>query len=125
MGEIDFSWGPSWDGPTGELRAAQYAAVELGVARLRAAEAEAAALRRQVAELEDEVEHLIVGLCHATLHDGRGGRVGLPMLWRSWLDPAGATTDHHPAADQPPTADAPHQEDGTPRPVAATRGPAR
>ena len=89
MGEIDFSWGPLWDGPTGELRAAQYAAVELGVTRLRAAEAEAAALRRQVAELEAEVERLIVGLCHATLHDGRDGRVGLPSLWHAWFDRTG------------------------------------
>jgi hypothetical protein len=78
MAEVDHVWGPPADGPASELRAAR---------------AEAAALRRQVAELEDEVEHLIVGLCHATLHDGRGGRVGLPMLWRSWLEAPAHPTD--------------------------------
>jgi hypothetical protein len=93
MAEVDHTWGPPADGPSGELRAAR---------------AEAAALRRQVAELEAEVEHLIVGLCHATLHDGRGGRVGLPMLWRSWLDtpthPTDQPTDATPAAATPDRA---------------------
>jgi hypothetical protein len=32
------------------------------------------------------MERLIAGLCYAALHDGRGGRVGLPLLWRSCLD---------------------------------------
>ena len=72
MGDTDYSWGPTWDLRAGELDAAR---------------AEAAALRAQVAELEAEVERLIIGLCHATLHDGRGGRVGLPIVWRSWFGP--------------------------------------
>ena len=72
MRETDYSWEPTEDSPPGELCAAQ---------------AEAAALRIRVAELEAEVDRLIAGLCHATLHDGRGGRVGLPTLWRSWFDP--------------------------------------
>jgi hypothetical protein len=65
--------------------------------QLRAARAEAAALRRRVASLEAEVEGMLAGLCYAALHDGRGGRVGLPFLWRSCLD---ETADDHavPAA---------------------------
>jgi len=78
MRETDYSWGPSEDSPPGDVSAAQAEA---------AARAEAAALRIRVAELEAEVDRLITGLCHATLHDGRGGRVGLPTLWRSWFDP--------------------------------------
>lgn len=62
--------GPAPHGPTGELCPAQV---------------EAAALRRQVAELEADLERLITGLCYAALHDGRGGRVGLPLVWRSCL----------------------------------------
>ena len=72
MLDDDYSWGSAWDGSLDQLRAAR---------------AEAAALRAKVAELEAEVERMVTGLCHATLHDGRGGRVGLPTLWRSWIDP--------------------------------------
>lgn len=71
MPRTDHPLGPAQDGPTDQLRAAQ---------------AEAAALRRQVAALEADLERLIDGICYAAVHDGRGGRVGLPMLWRSCLD---------------------------------------
>ena len=53
--------------------------------QLRAAQAEAATLRRQVAELEADMEGVIAGLCYAAVHDGRSGRVGLPILWKSCL----------------------------------------
>jgi hypothetical protein len=112
MAEADYAWGPPSDGPAGELRAAR---------------AEAAALREQVAELEAEVENLIVGLCHATLHDGRGGRVGLPMLWRSWFEPARTAAPDHGTGTGPSsgtsTSTSSAARDATP--AAATPGPAR
>jgi hypothetical protein len=72
MSQTDYSWGTTWDDQITELSVAHR---------------ENAELRAHVAELEAEVERLVTGLCHATLHDGRGGRVGLPILWRSWLGP--------------------------------------
>ncbi|HEY1177561.1 MAG TPA: hypothetical protein VGF17_15495 [Phytomonospora sp.] len=72
MAAADYSWGPSWDDPIGNLRTAQ---------------ADNAQLRARVAELEAELERLDTCLCHAAIHDGRGGRLGLRSLWNAWIGP--------------------------------------
>lgn len=48
-----------------------------------AANAEIARLRARVAELEAEGDDLICRVCSAAVRDGRGGRLGLPLLWRA------------------------------------------
>ena len=73
MPQTDYSWGPAWDSHGDELLEARGEVTEL---------------RHQVNALEAEVDRLTVALCHATLHDGRGGRVGLPSIWRAWHGPA-------------------------------------
>lgn len=35
--------------------------------------------------LETENAALLHALCHAAIHDGRGGRVGLPGMWKAVL----------------------------------------
>lgn len=46
-------------------------------------EAENARLRAREAELMAEADRLLTSICHATIHDGREGRVGLPSVWKA------------------------------------------
>lgn len=70
-------WGPTWDDPIGQLRLAQ--------AKVRRLEGENARLRERITELEAAEQAAETGLCHAAIHDGRDGRVGLRSLWNAWF----------------------------------------
>ncbi|NUQ89593.1 MAG: hypothetical protein HOQ43_14185 [Glycomyces artemisiae] len=72
MSAVDPYYVAAWDDPIGKQRAT---------------EAENAQLRARVAELEAELERLDTSVCHATIHDGRDGRLGLRSLWTAWFGP--------------------------------------
>ena len=68
-------YGPAWTDP---------ADLHTRCCRL---EAQNAALRARIAQLEAERDDLDTRLCHATIHDGRDGRLGLRSLWQAWFGP--------------------------------------